>query len=151
MDETDPLKGCLTRDTMERKMTSTARQILDRLTDSGRFERVLRILLVLNVFDAVLTLIWVETGIAYEANPLMAGPLEGSPLGFMVIKMTLVALSIGLIWRLRERRAARTAMIPVALLYAFVAGGHVGYALVLATTESYLLVDGIRSLGALLG
>jgi len=128
-----------------------ARQILTTLTDTTRFERVLRILLVLNVFDAVLTLIWVETGIATEANPLMAGALEGSPLGFMVIKMTLVALCVGLIWRLRDRLAARAAMIPAALLYAFVAGGHVGYALVLATTESYRLVEGFQAVGALLG
>lgn len=93
------------------------------------FEGGLRTVLVLNLFDALATLAWIELGLASEANPVMAGALEGGPAAFILSKVALVTLAAGLLWRLRKQPFARAALIPVGLLYAGVAGTHVGYAL----------------------
>jgi len=74
-------------------------------------------LLILNLLDAVLTLLWIDAGVAVEGNPLMDQALSGGPVGFMVIKLALVSLGVGLLWRLRHRRAAGIAMIATAAAY----------------------------------
>ena len=59
--------------------------------------------LVLNLVDAVFTLIWVTSGHAVEANPLMAAALDKSPLYFMIAKLALVSGGVALLWRTRPR------------------------------------------------
>ncbi len=93
------------------------------------FEGGLRIVLILNLFDALATLGWIEAGLATEANPVMAGALEGGPAAFILSKVALVTLAAALLWRFRKQAFARIALIPVGLLYALVAGSHVGYAM----------------------
>ena len=75
-------------------------------------------ILVFNVIDAVLTLVWTLSGLAVEANPLMEQVLAHSPLGFMATKLALVSLGLLLLWRLRWRRTARYAIVGSALAYA---------------------------------
>ncbi len=86
-------------------------------------------MLILNLFDAIATLAWIEAGLATEANPVMAGALQGGPAAFILSKVALVTLAAGLLWRFRKQEFARVALIPVGLLYALVAGSHVGYAM----------------------
>jgi hypothetical protein len=59
--------------------------------------------LVLNVVDAFLTLYWITSGLATEANPLMAVLIEEHPLVFIVVKFSLVFLGSTLLWRYRKR------------------------------------------------
>ena len=99
-----------------------------RLTDPKAFERALGGVLVLNVLDALFTVGWVYSGVATEANPLMAGALGFGPGWFIASKVALVTLAVGLLWRRRDAAFARAALIPPALLYAFVMGGHLGFA-----------------------
>ncbi|MBL4683951.1 MAG: hypothetical protein JKY37_05135 [Nannocystaceae bacterium] len=70
--------------------------------------------LVLNLFDAVLTVLWVQLGIATEANLLLAGVLERSAVLFMVVKLSLVSLGMGLLWR---QRARPLAVFGIALVF----------------------------------
>jgi hypothetical protein len=93
------------------------------------FERALRALLVLNLFDLVSTQIWVHSGLFSEANPVMAQAMDLSPLSFGAAKMGLVMFSVGLLWLHRDRRFARIAVLPALMLYVLVSGGHVGMAL----------------------
>lgn len=113
------------------RTTITTRSVrADRgLLSLPSFEGGLRIVLLLNLFDAFATLFWVEGGMATEANPVMAGALEGGPSAFILSKVALVTLAAGLLWRFRKETFARLALIPVGLLYAGVAGSHVGFAL----------------------
>ena len=76
--------------------------------------------IVLNLLDAIFTLVWVESGVASEGNPFMDRAMAHGPLGFMAIKLALVSLCVGLLWRLRHRRAAATALITCAIAYAAV-------------------------------
>ena len=92
------------------------------------FEGGLRVVLGINLFDALATLFWIEAGLATEANPIMAAALNAGPSLFVLSKIALVSLAIGLLWTHRAQRGARLALVPVGLLYALVAGAHVGFA-----------------------
>lgn len=93
------------------------------------------LVIVLNLFDAVWTLSFVEAGVAEEANPLMSTALGHGPLGFMVAKLTLVSLSVLLLWRLRHRVGAALGLWSGVLAYSMVVAYHLSNAhhLVLAT------------------
>ena len=77
-------------------------------------------LIILNLLDAVFTLIWIQAGIAAEGNPIMDRAMAHGPLGFMAVKLSLVSLGVLLLWRLRHRRAAATALIASAIAYSAV-------------------------------
>ncbi|MEM6995635.1 MAG: DUF5658 family protein [Myxococcota bacterium] len=70
--------------------------------------------LVLNLADAVLTLLWVQLGVATEANLLLEGVLARSAVLFMVVKLSLVSLGLGLLWR---QRARPLAVFGIALVF----------------------------------
>ena len=63
-------------------------------------------------------------GIAEEENPLMGFILQNNEIGFVVIKTVLVALSAGLLWRMRILSLARTLIIPVFFIYLYVTVLH---------------------------
>ena len=72
---------------------------------------------VLNLLDAVFTLLWVELGIATEANILLTGLLDSSAVAFMVVKLALVSLGVMLLYRQRERRLAVVGLVVCMAAY----------------------------------
>lgn len=86
------------------------------------------LVLVLNLLDAMWTLTYLEVGVADEANPLMARALHHGPVGFMLVKLALVSLSVLLLWRLRDRRSAVLALYSGAMAYAAIVAYHVVHA-----------------------
>jgi predicted membrane channel-forming protein YqfA (hemolysin III family) len=84
---------------------------------------IVRAVLVLNVADALFTLLWIRGALATEANPLLRELAHGRPLLFLAVKLALVGLASWLLWRQRER--------PLAVVFIFVAFG-IYYALLLA-------------------
>lgn len=86
--------------------------------------------IVLNLLDAVLTLLWVQLGVATEANLLLAGILARSAVLFMVVKMSLVSLGIGLLWRQRTRPLAVFGIALVFCAYATLLVHHLHVAVV---------------------
>ena len=96
------------------------------LTEPRAFERALGVVLVLNILDAVCTTAWVSTGLLTEGNPIMAAAMGAGFGPFVLGKVALVGLGIGLLYRLREEPMARIAFVPAALLYSFVMGNHLG-------------------------
>lgn len=73
--------------------------------------------LVLNLIDAVCTLVVVSLGLATEANPVMAGLIDTDPSLFMVGKLMLVSLGSYLLWRLRKRAAAVVSIFMAFMVY----------------------------------
>jgi len=71
----------------------------------------------LNLADAVFTIGWVKTGMAVEANPLMANLLSLNPAVFIVTKLGLVVLGLALLDRNRESQAAEIAAVALFLMY----------------------------------
>ncbi|QDG52304.1 hypothetical protein FIV42_16630 [Persicimonas caeni] len=72
---------------------------------------------VLNAIDAVATVTWVSADLAYEANPLMAHLLDIHPVLFVATKLTLVGLSVWLLWRHCDRMLSMVAAIALFGLY----------------------------------
>lgn len=85
-------------------------------------------LLVLNLLDAVFTLVWVEAGIAREANLLLEGILSHSAIAFMMVKMALVSLGVLLLWHHRDRRLAVGGLAVACVAYNSLLVYHLGIA-----------------------
>jgi len=84
-------------------------------------------LLVLNVLDGAFTIAFLGLGVAEEANPLMRLAYEQSPLGFMLLKLSVVHAGIGLLWVGRGALAARVALWASVALYAGIVGYHCAF------------------------
>ena len=91
----------------------------------------LKFIVILNLLDACATIVWVESGLAYEANPLMKYLLDISPGLFLFFKLLLVNLGISLLWIYREKSFARLVTIPVAAVYAGVGIYHLVHVIIL--------------------
>ena len=97
-------------------------------TEPHRWHNIcLKLLLVLNLFDAVSTYIWVSLGYAKEANPIMDYLLSVSPPGFILYKILIVNLGVLLLWRLRERAFCRIITVPVTGVYVAIGIMHLSF------------------------
>jgi len=84
-------------------------------------------LLVLNLLDAIFTLLWVTSGLATEANPMMAELLRSQPVLFMLGKLALVGGGSYLLWRRRRRPLAVVAIFIAFLCYYLILLRHLDY------------------------
>lgn len=95
---------------------------------------IVQVVLVLNLLDAVFTLIWVWAGLAREANPVMRELVHHHPVAFAATKLALVGLGSLLLWHWRERPLAVVAIFVAFLAYYALLLAHVGFlSLVLGT------------------
>jgi hypothetical protein len=92
--------------------------------DLDMAELVLKTLVVLNIYDAISTLLWIELNLARELNPFMALLIEINPILFVLIKTILVNTGVWLIWLNRESSLSKLATAPVFLLYFLVCIKH---------------------------
>jgi hypothetical protein len=81
-------------------------------------------ILVLNLFDAILTLTAVQAGAATEANPLMDASMAWGSVAFILVKMSLVSLGVTLLWQRRERPLAAAGLVALSVVYAGVIVYH---------------------------
>ena len=93
------------------------------LTESA-FKFFVIAVFVMNVFDACFTLVWIDARLAVELNPLMNWLIQQSPVAFLFLKISLVALALALIYRNRHKLISRALIIPVFLVYAWVSKIH---------------------------
>ena len=92
--------------------------------DLDMAELVLKTLVVLNIYDAIFTLLWIELNLARELNPFMAFLIEINPILFVVVKTILVNTGVWLIWLNKESSLSKLAIAPVFLLYFLVCIKH---------------------------
>jgi len=91
------------------------------------FEKLMVVLLGMNVYDAVMTSFWLTAGLMTETNPIMAAAWEISPLVFMAAKLALVAVAILAFlyaWQSEYKTTVIWSSSTVSLLYAAVCVGH---------------------------
>jgi hypothetical protein len=88
---------------------------------------VVKTLLVLNLIDALLTLVWVQNGLAREANALMRLLVNDHPIVFVVIKVGLVSLGSWFLWNRREHAIAVVAIFLAFLVYYLILLYHLQY------------------------
>jgi len=72
---------------------------------------------VLNLLDAIFTILYTHVGMATESNPLMQQVLRASPVVFMLAKLGLVSLGVLLLWRLRHRWTAAAGLVGASTAY----------------------------------
>ena len=89
---------------------------------------IVKAVLVLNLLDALFTLVWVRAGLAREANPLVDQLVNENAVGFVLVKLGLVGLGSWLLWQRRQRPFAVIAIVADFLAYYFVLLYHLQYA-----------------------
>jgi hypothetical protein len=89
---------------------------------------VVAAVLVLNLLDALFTLVWVRAGLATEANPLVADLVNDHAVLFVIVKLGLVGLGSLLLWRRRGRPVAVVGIFTAFLAYYGVLLYHLQYA-----------------------
>jgi hypothetical protein len=82
-------------------------------------EHIVKALLVLNLADAILTLLWISEGRASEANPFLRDLAHRDPIAFVCVKTALVSLGAWLLWRHRDRALSVVATFVAFLTYFF--------------------------------
>lgn len=87
--------------------------------------------LTLTLLDAVATLVWLRTGVAYEANPLLAGLVDTvGPEATMLLRAIVGVVLLTALWTLRRRaRLAFAGLVIGALVLLVVTVAHVGVAI----------------------
>ena len=82
------------------------------------------VLFLLNLLDAVLTLVWVTNGIAEEGNHLMAMLLEIGPGMFLGVKLAIGAFAAFVLLRWGDRPLARYGVTAALAVYIGVMAIH---------------------------
>lgn len=67
----------------------------------------LRLLFLFNLIDAFLTVMWINSGIAVEANPLMAVAMTYGMSFFVLTKISAVLFAVGILWHTRKHMLSR--------------------------------------------
>ena len=91
-------------------------------------EGIVKAVLVMNLFDAVMTLWWVSSGLATEANPFLEQIVTEHGFLFVVSKISIVILGTKLLWRYRTRPLAVFGIFAAFLVYYEVLLIHLSFA-----------------------
>jgi len=89
---------------------------------------IVKTVLVLNLFDAIFTLVWVRFGYAREANLMIDRLVENHALAFVAVKLGLVGMGSWLLWQRRNHATAVVAIFVAFVTYYLVLLYHVQYA-----------------------
>lgn len=89
---------------------------------------IVKAVLILNLLDALFTLVWVRAGFAHEANTLIDELVREHALAFVGVKLALVGLGSWLLWHWRERPFAVVAIFVAFMAYYLVVLYHVQFA-----------------------
>jgi len=98
--------------------------MLARYYDLLSLTKQLRIIVILTLFDLLMTLVWVLSGTASEANPIMAYMLNKSALAFGLSKLVLSLGSIWILFKYQTSRLVQYAVPIIFLLYFSVSVHH---------------------------
>jgi|GEM_PF-1258722 len=78
----------------------------------------------LNLLDALLTIIWVRSGVATESNQLMASLLDIGNAPFLIVKVAIGAVAAIVIMRWGARPIARYGLAVALAIYIGLMGVH---------------------------
>lgn len=82
------------------------------------------LLFALNLFDALLTVIWVRSGVATEGNQLMASLLDIGNAPFIGVKIAMGAVAAVVLFRWGNRPLARYGLAVALAVYIGLMGIH---------------------------
>jgi hypothetical protein len=96
------------------------------------FTRTAVLLILMNVIDGILTIVWVCSDRAIEVNPLMSLALDIHPAIFMGIKIALVNLGAVLLVRYFDKMISIVSLYFSVIAYSFILFIHGNFILRLA-------------------
>lgn len=79
----------------------------------------------LNLLDAVLTIVWVRSGVATESNKLMAELLDIGNFPFLFVKLLIGAVTALVLFRYANRPITRYCLTIALVVYGGLMGVHV--------------------------
>jgi len=88
---------------------------------------IVKTVLVLNLIDAVLTLLWVRAGLALEANALMRDLVNHHAVAFVAVKLALVSLGSWFLWQHRRHAIAVISIFVCFFAYYLILLYHLQY------------------------
>jgi len=88
---------------------------------------IVKVVLVLNLLDAMLTLYWVRGGLATEANTLIDELVRENAIGFVSTKLALVGLGSWLLWNRRRHPVAVVGIFAAFVVYYLIFLHHLQY------------------------
>ena len=94
-------------------------------------------IVIMNFLDATLTVFWLSSGAATEANPLMATLVDVGSVPFVLGKMFLVSAGVYLLWRHRQHPLSVVGTFGIFMLYYLTILYHL-QVVSLATYEHFL-------------
>ncbi|MBX7062168.1 MAG: DUF5658 family protein [Pyrinomonadaceae bacterium] len=97
----------------------------------------------LNLLDALLTIIWVRSGVATESNQLMASLLDIGNAPFLIVKVAIGAVAAIVIMRWGSRPIARYGLAVALAIYIGLMGIHLFTGLAAAGYISDSLAKGV--------
>ncbi len=83
------------------------------------------LLFTLNLLDALLTIIWVRSGVATESNQLMAGLLDIGNWPFLIVKIAIGSVAAIVLYRWGNRPLARYGLAVALAVYLSLMGIHI--------------------------
>jgi hypothetical protein len=86
-----------------------------------KYKVLLVVLWFLNLYDAISTLLALNTGFAKEANPLMRELITASPLGFLIFKVVLGTFILMVMLKRVNRLPSKICIVFLVTLYSLVA------------------------------
>lgn len=92
---------------------------------------IVKSVLVLNLIDAVLTLLWVKAGLATEANTLLDELVHENAVLFVLVKLALVGMGSWVLWSRRTSPVAVVGIFAAFISYYWILLYHLQYASVL--------------------
>jgi hypothetical protein len=104
------------------------------------------LLFTLNLVDALLTLVWVRSGVAPETNQLMAKLLDIGNLPFLSVKIAMGAFAAFVLFNWGKRPLARYGMTLVLTIYLGLMGIHLFTGLAAFGISSNMMYDYLRDL-----
>ena len=97
------------------------------------------LLFTLNLVDALLTLVWVRTGVAPESNHLMASLLDIGNLPFLAVKIAMGGFAAFVLFYWGNRPLARYGMTLVLAVYIGLMGIHLFTGLTVISSSHAML------------
>ena len=88
---------------------------------------IVKAILVLNLLDAIFTLIWVRAGLALESNLFIDKLVDNHAVAFFGVKLGLVGMGSWLLWQKRDRPFAVVSIFVAFLAYYLVLLYHLQY------------------------
>ena len=94
---------------------------------------LIQVVLILNLIDAILTLFWVRSGLAQEANVLLQTIVNEHPILFVLVKTSLVSMGSWLLWQRRRHPLAVIGLFVIFIVYYGLLLHHLRFASFVAT------------------